>query len=259
MDPGDSNVQLYLTTNSGKMNKIFMGCMFLLLVGIAKAQTVDEVIDKHIAALGGLDKLKQIKSIYMEGVSVMQNGNEISSKTWKVDKQLLRREVNFGMGSAITVITDKEGWSSNPRNGNKFEALPQEAVQMQQTEMDCAGPLVDYKAKGHTAELLGKEDFEGTECYKVKLTLKTGRDITYFIDTKNYYILAMRTKGGMGMRRQGGAGGDTEVTIKYSDYKKTPDGFLFAHAMTVGGMGAATNYEVIEVNKPVDPKLYKPE
>jgi hypothetical protein len=131
---------------------------------------------------------------------------------------------------------------------------------MQQTELDCAGPLVDYKAKGHTAELIGKEDFEGTECYKVKLSLKTGRDITYFIDTKNYYILAFRAKGsGMGgMRRQGG-GGDTEVTITYSDYRKTPEGFVFPYAMAVSGMGAATNYEVIEVNKPVDPKLYKPE
>lgn len=242
------------------MNKIFMGFMFLLFAALTHAQTLDEVIDKHIAALGGMDKLRQMKSVYMEGVSVMQNGNEITSKMWKVDKQLLRREINFGMGSAVTVVTDKEGWSSNPRNGNKFEPLPQEAVQMQQAELDCAGPLVDYKAKGHTAELLGKEDFEGTECYKVKLTLKTGRDITYFLDTKTFYILAMRTKGGMGgMRRQGGAGGDTEVTVKYSDYKKTADGFLFAHAMTVGGMGAATNYELIEVNKPVDPKLYKPE
>lgn len=252
------NVPLYLTTNFKIMNKIFMGFMFLLFAGVAYSQSVDDVIAKHIDALGGMEKLKQMKSVYMEGVSVMQNGNEISSKLWKVDKQLMRREINFGMGSAVTVVTDKEGWSSNPRNGNKFEPLPQEAVQAQQAELDCAGPLVDYRSKGHTAELQGKEDFEGTECYKVKLTLKTGRDITYLIDTKNHYILAMRTKGGMGgMRRQGG--GDTEVTVKYSDYRKTPDGFLFAHAMTVGGMGAATNYEVIEVNKPVDPKLYKPE
>ncbi|HEX5667752.1 MAG TPA: hypothetical protein VFX73_03050 [Chitinophagaceae bacterium] len=242
------------------MNKISLGIIFLLFAGLAQSQTLDEVIDRHVTALGGMDKLRQMRSVYMEGVSVMQNGNEISSKMWKVDKQLLRREINFGMGSAITVVTDKEGWSSNPRNGNKFEALPQEAVQMQQTELDCAGPLVDYKAKGHTAELIGKEDFEGTECYKVKLSLKTGRDITYFIDTKNYYILAFRAKGGGmgGMRRQGG-GGDTEVTVTYSDYRKTAEGFVFPYAMAVAGMGAATNYEVIEVNKPVDPKLYKPE
>ncbi len=236
--------------------------MFLLLLNFScvaalNAQTVDEVIDKHVAALGGIDRLKQIKSIYMEGVSVMQNGNEISSKTWKVDNQLMRREINFGMGNAVTVVTNKEGWSSNPRNGNKFEAMPAEMVQMQQTELDCAGPLVDYKTKGSTAELIGQEEFEGSPCYHVKLTLKGGRTMSYFIDTKSHYVIGVKTKGGMGMRRQGG--GDSEVTLLYSDYKKTPDGFVFPYAMTIGGMGAATNYEVIEVNKPVDPKLYKPE
>lgn len=232
------------------------------MASVLHAQTADEVIDKYVAAVGGMDKLKQMKSVYMEGVSVMQNGNEITSKTWKVDNALMRREIDFGMGKATTVVTDKEGWMSNPRNGNKFEPMPAEAVQMQQADLDCAGPLVNYKAKGHTAELLGKEDLEGTECYKVKLTLKNGRDVTYFIDTKTNYINAVRMKGGGmggGMRRPGGGGGDNEVTMMYSDYRKTPDGYVFPYSMTIGGMGASTNFEVIEVNKPVDAKLYKPE
>jgi hypothetical protein len=243
------------------MKKLMLITVLFFSGGLVSAQSLEEVLEKHINAMGGLDKLKQLKSVYMEGVSVMQNGNEITSKTWKVDKELMRREINFGMGSVVTIVTDKEGWSSNPRNGNKFEPMTQEMVQMQQADMDCAGPLVDYKAKGHTVELLGKEEMEGTECYKLKLTLQNGRDFTYFIDTKENYIIAVRTKGGMGgMRRQGAApGGDNEVTIRYSDYRKTPDGFVFPYAMQIGGMGASTNYELIEVNKPVDKALYKPQ
>jgi hypothetical protein len=64
---------------------------------------------------------------------------------------------------------------------------------------------------------------------------------------------------GGGMRRPGGGGGDNEVTMMYSDYRKTADGYVFPYSMTIGGMGASTNFEVIEVNKPVDGKLYKPE
>jgi hypothetical protein len=243
------------------MKKFNFTLLFLLFTGFCFSQTVDEVIEKYVAAMGGLDKLRSINSIYMEGVSVMQNGNELTSKTWKVNNKLMRREVNFGMGSFTSVVTDKEGWNSNPRNGNKFEPLPKEAVDMQQTELDCAGPLADYKAKGHTAALLGKEDVEGIECYKVKLTLKNGRDVTYFIDTKTNYVNSMKTKGGGmgGMRRQGAAGGEQEITVNYSDYRKTPEGFVFPFATTIGGMGAATNFEKIEVNKPVEAKLYKPE
>jgi len=244
------------------MKRFLLSAIILFCASGVMSQTVDEVINKYVEAIGGKDKLNALQSIYMETVSVMQNGNEMTAKMWKVNGKLVRREINFGMGSMTSVVTDKEGWNSNPRNGNKFEPVTPEALQMQQGEMDCAGPLVDYKAKGHTAELLGKEDVEGTECYKVKLTLKSGRDLTYYIDTKNYYVIRMKTKGGGGMgggRGGGGGNPDQEFVIDYSDYRKTPEGYVFPFATTRVGMGAATNVEKIEVNKPVDPKLYKAE
>ncbi len=242
------------------MKGFFLTTLILICVTTAMSQTVDEVVDKYTEAIGGKEKLKNLQSVYMETVSVMQNGNEATSKIWKVDNKLVRREINFGMGSMTSVMTDKEGWNSNPRNGNKFEPMTADAVLAQQAEIDCEGPLVDYKAKGHTAELLGTEDVEGTPCYKVKLTLKSGRDLTYYIDTKNYYIIRMKTKGGGGMggQRPGGSA-DTELIIDYSDYRKLPEGYVFPYATTRVGMGASTNIEKIEVNKPVDPKLYKAE
>jgi hypothetical protein len=124
--------------------------LFVALTSLA--QTADEVINKHIEAMGGVDKLKSLRSLYMEGVAVMQNGNEIISKTYKVHDKLLRREIEFGMGSVTMIVTDKEGWTSNPRSGGTFEALPKESVEAQQVELDLAGPFVDYAAKGHKVE-----------------------------------------------------------------------------------------------------------
>ena len=239
------------------MKKILLPFFFISMGISAFAQTLDEVVAKHTEAMGGKEKLSSLKSVYMETVSVMQNGNEATAKLWKVNNELMRREFNFGMGTVTMVMTDKEGWSSNPRSGGKFEPLPPEAVQAQQSELDCAGPLVDYAAKGHKAELIGKEDINGTSCHVVKLTLKSGRDITYYLDAKTYYILRSKTKGGGGMRRGGNP--DAETVVEYSDYRKTDEGFVFPYATTIVGMGASTNVEKIEVNKPVDPKLYKPE
>jgi hypothetical protein len=102
----------------------------------------------------------------------------------------------------------------------------------------------------------------------VKLTLKTGRDITYYFDPGTYYILRTKTKGGGGMMRGGGGPGgtgggqrnpDQEVLTDYSDYRKTPEGYVFAFTTTVVGMGASMNMEKIEVNGKVDEKLFKPE
>lgn len=241
------------------MKRLPLSFLFLAVSLIATSQTVDEVVAKHVSALGGREKLAAMKSVYMEGVSVMQNGTEVSTKTWKVDGRLMRREIDFGMGNFSMVMTDKEGWASNPRSGGAFEAMPADAVARQQTELDIAGPLVDFAAKGHKAELAGTEDVNGSPCHLVKLTLNSGRDITYSIDQKTGHILRTRTKGGGGMRGGGGRNPDAEMVTEFSDYRKTDDGFVFPFTVTTVGMGASMNMERIEVNKPVDPKLYKPE
>lgn len=228
-----------------------------------QAQTVDDVINKYIDALGGKDKLKGIKSIYQEGVTVLPNGNELTIKTWKVQDKLMRREVQFGMGSQTTIVTDKEGWRSNPRNGGAFEPIPAERIKQMQSELDCVSPLVDYAAKGYTAELQGKEQIDAAEVYKIKLTPKAGDAITYYIDSKTWYVIreTRPNQGGMG----GGAGrpnagaAPAEAVVNYSNYQKTEDGYIFPFTVSIGGQGQGLTFEKIEVNKPVDAKLYKPE
>ena len=249
------------------MKKILVSVFLASIVFIAFAQTADDVIGKHVEAMGGAEKLKSIKSIYMEGVAVSPNGAEITTKTYKVQDKLFRQDIDFGMGSFSMIVTDKEGWFSNPRNGGAFEAFPAEAVSGQQHEMDCAGALLDYAAKGHKAELVGKETIDGAECYNIKLTLKSGKVINYFIENKNWYIIRTSTKGSGGMfggggGRQGGPPADAEVKTNYSDFKKTADGYVFPMTITRAGMGGrdmSSTIEKVEVNKPVDAKLFKPE
>ena len=243
------------------MKKLIIALTGLFYGLTTQAQTVDEVVSAHVEAIGGKEKLAALKSMYMESISVMQNGNEVTSKIWKVQDKLMRREIAFGMGQMTSIVTDKEGWNSNPRNGGAFEAVPADRLAGMKTEMDIAGPLVDYAAKGHKAELAGREDVNGTSCHAVKLTLSTGREITYLIDPKTYYIVRTKTKGGF-MRGGGGGGGarnpDAEMLTDYSDYRKTPEGYVFPYTITIQGMGAAQNVEKLEVNKEVDAKLYKP-
>jgi hypothetical protein len=70
---------------------------------------------------------------------------------------------------------------------------------------------------------------------------------------------------GGGENRPAGAGAppaDMVMKTEYADYKKTSDGFLFPMTITrpgMGGRGMSTTIEKVEVNKPVDEKLFKPE
>lgn len=211
--------------------------------------------------MGGLDKLKAIHSLYMEGVAVMGNGNEITTKIYKVQDKLYRRDVDFGMGSFTSIVTDKGGWFSNPRNGGAFEEMPAEMLKSQQPEMDCAGPLVDYAAKGNKVELMGMEKVNGKDCYKIKLTTAAGREFNYYIDNQDFYVVRMSFKGGgmMGGGRRQGANPDAETNVDYSDYKKDDAGYVFPYTVSMGGMMGKLNYEKIQVNPVIDEKLYKPD
>jgi hypothetical protein len=77
--------------------------------------------------------------------------------------------------------------------------------------------LIDYKQKGHVAEYVGMDDFEGTECYKVKLTEKSGKIITYYIDPSNYFIIHSVT-----LTKANGQ--ETESKTDFTNYQKLPEG-----------------------------------
>lgn len=234
--------------------------IILLAAGpLVKAQTADEVIAKYIDALGGKEKLLSIKTLYTEGTAVMQNGMEINSKSWRVKDKLYRQETSFGMGSVVIIATPTKGWVSNPRNGGAFTAMPDQQLKNMQTQLDPSGPLVDYAVKGSKVEILGKDTVGAKNCYKLKLTLASGAYITYFIDVETYHILRETRKRDA---FSGGRGGNPEgeFSIDFSDYQKTADGYVFPYTVVIGGFGARTNVEKIEVNKPVDEeKLSKPE
>ena len=227
----------------------------LVFAQFAQGQTVDDVLDKYMAAMGGKDKLIGMTSLFTQGVSVMSNGTEITNTTRKVQDKLFRNDIDFGMGTIVTIVTPEKGWRSNPRNGGAFEPMSADALQGSLYQMDCAGPLVNYAAKGHKAELIGKETIEGNECYKIKLTTKAGKEIMYWIDSKTYLVNQSSQKGGMG----GGRGADTDLIFTYKDYKAV-DGIQFAYSViSTGGFSGTMTFEKIELNKPVDEKLYKPE
>jgi hypothetical protein len=231
-------------------------CVSVLASQGVFGQTADDIIAKYMDALGGKDKLLSIHSVYQEGVAVMQNGTEVETKTWKVQGRLYRQEISFGMGNVVTILTPKQGWSSNPRDGGAFKAMTDEQVRNQQIQLDCAGPLVDYTAKGYKAELIGKDTVSGQECFQIRLVSASGQVMTFSIDDKNWYVLRAAFKN-MGMGGGGNGGGrrggpDGEFTIDFSDYQKTPDGYTFPYTLIIGGFNAKSSIEKIDVNKPVD-------
>ena len=195
-------------------NLIILGFFILSLVFVqfAQAQTVDEVINKHIAALGGKENLNKIQNVVMEG-SLNIQGTEIALTLTQVHNKLSRQDITAMGMQGFDMMTDKEGWTYMPFQGmQKPEPKTADEVKESQADLDIAGPLVDYATKGHKVELLGKEDVDGTECFKIKATLAGGKEVTFFIDPVSYLIIRTKEKRKFNGQEQ-------EMMTDVSDYK----------------------------------------
>ena len=218
-------------------------------VATVKAQTADEIVQKSIDATGGMDNWKKVNSMKMTG-SVNAGGQEIVVTVTTLNGKGTRQDITIGGMQNYSILTPTAGWQYFPVGGQtKAEAMTADEVKQGQDELDIQGALVDYKAKGNKIEYLGKDDVEGTDCYKVKLTYKNGKEETMYFDASNYYHIRS-------VEKVQADGKEQEVTMNYSNYKKLPEGIVFP--MTVGSPQGEVTFKSVEINTPVDESIFKP-
>lgn len=228
------------------MKKIKLLLFALVAITFASAQTVDEVISKHIEAIGGKEKLSQLKSLYVEN-SMEIMGNTVPQKEYLVEGKGYKNDVEFNGMNIISCFTDKSGWTINPMaGGSGAEAMPDGLYKSGKTQIYFSGGLLDYAAKGYKAELAGKEG----DAYKIKLT-DAGSETYYFIDSKSYLLTKSISKSEM-------MGQSVDVTVVYTDHKKTDFGVMLAYTKSIdmGMIQFVQKADKVEINKEIDPKVF---
>ncbi len=230
----------------------FFSLFMAVVIGssAAKAQTADEIIAKHIEAIGGADNWKKISSVIRTGSMSLQ-GITIEVTQTTLHQKGSRQDLSVMGMSNYVIVTPTEGWMFMPiQQQTEVQKMPEEQVKDAQEQLDVQGSFIDYKSKGHSFELAGSETVEGIDCFKLKMTAKSGILVTYFIDKKTYNLVqSVRTAEG------------NELVTTFSDFKKLPEGIVVAMSSVVPlGNGMTADYTVskIEINKPVDESLFKP-
>ncbi|HXB39844.1 MAG TPA: hypothetical protein VNZ49_04830 [Bacteroidia bacterium] len=237
------------------MNKIKVFFILLCASFFTQAQTVDEVIENYIKAIGGRDKIKAIQSAKTD-IKMKAQMFEFPTTAYIKKDGSMRTETEIQGLKIIQAYnsTDSVGWSVNPMQGdNKAHKMNDEQrKEMSQENDKLESPLIDYKKKGHTAELLGKEDLEGDEVFKIMLTKKNGNITYYYIDTQSFLIWKEESKIKFKDR-------EYQNETYFSNYT-TQDGITSARTIENYSDGKVTmqmNIEKMEYNGKFEDSLFK--
>lgn len=235
--------------------------------------TAEQVIEKNLAARGGLQEWRAVQTLSMSGkVDAGGNGTPTHSvqgvKTAGV--QLPKRpaeqvqlpfrlelkrgrksrlELDFSGKTAVQVYDGTNGWKLRPYlNRHEVEAFTADEMKAVALQSDLDGPLMDYAAKGTKVELDGTEKVEGNDTYRLKLTLKNGQTQHLWVDAKT--LLETKIEGTP--RRLDGK--YHPVEIYYRDYK-TVSGLMIPYVMETKVQGVKQPEKIEIENIAVNPRV----
>jgi outer membrane lipoprotein-sorting protein len=218
------------------------------VVSGAPPPTVDKIVADFVAARGGIEKIRSIRTLRQTGRVSPEPGREAPVLRELKRPNKIRFEFTVQGITAVYVSDGAQGWQVSPFEGDLSPTpLPEQSVIEAMEQADIEGPLVDWKAKGHQVELAGIEVLGGREAYKLKLALKSG-DVRYdYIDVKSHYLV--RTDSTRRIR-----GMDVQLQTTFAAHKKFA-GVLFPTTIEVVPVGRPKRLRVmvdtIEVNPPL--------
>ncbi len=227
----------------------WMGLAVASLVPVmASAQTVDEIVAKHLAARGGAGKIAAIESLRMTAKARAEGGREavVVREVKRPDR--IRLEFTAQGVTGVYACDGGRGWRVSPFDGDlEPEPMSPESTRSAIEWSDIGGPLVDWKAKGHRVELAGRESVEGREAWKLKVTLKNGGVRYLYLDARSF--LHVRTGA---TRNVAGRPMETETT--FGDYRETA-GVLFPHTIEIGIKSRPSRLRILVQTVEVNPVL----
>jgi outer membrane lipoprotein-sorting protein len=215
--------------------------------------TADQIVQKHVEAIGGTAKLNAIQTLVVTGKASILGQTEAPLTIQVKRPNLMRLEITFQGRKIVQAFDGVTAWTINPMLTSEPEQSSEADTRAAQESSDfIGGNLVDYKSKGNTVELVDKEDVDGVAVYKLKITKKSGSVEYDYLDAKSF--LPVKTEG---KRMQ--LGQEILYESKIANYKPV-EGVLMPFNLTQlvnGRLAMEITVEKMDANIPVDAAVFK--
>jgi hypothetical protein len=223
------------------------------VLGAQTRLTADDIIARYVKTVGGTEKIQSIKTLRRIGKFTGDDGFEAVVIEESTRPNKVREEFSLQGMTGINAYDGSSGWKIDPFGGKKDpESLSEEELRSIVEDSDFDEPLINYREKGNKVELVGMDQIEGTDVYKLKVTLKSGDTRYYYMDTDSYVPIKYETK-----RIIRGTPQESETTL--GDYKQV-GGWFLPFSMETRQKGSSGSQKItfdkIEFNVPIDSARY---
>lgn len=242
------------------MSRRFRAALFLLTLSAASgaaAQSVDELVAKNLAARGGVGKLEALKALRLNGKVRFPGDFELSYQETRA-RGPSADQVRVDMAvQGLTIMQAYDGsigWRVNPFQGRRdAERMSADEARSLADSAAIAGPLLEARKAGSKVSYLGREDFDGTNAYKLKVVQPDGDEFVYLLDPDTMLEIKMTET-----RRLRGSPVITEYEL--GDYEQV-GGVYFPMSIESWGQGNPNQRSRIiiasaEANPQVTPALF---
>jgi len=209
--------------------------------------SLDAIVAKHLAALGGADVLRATKTLSYT-VSGEKAGKKFTKTVHYARPGKMRVDYETEEGKGAKGFDGKVAWAKKP--GEVAMAMSADDTASMKLHADFDEPLLDYGKRGIGVKLISTSEVAGTPAYELELTLPKGDTERLFLDAATFLPLQKTWT----MKKDGKA---TQVATRFGDYKKV-QGRAINHSTEFRGDGVTAKSVVTQVvfDKPFDASIF---
>jgi outer membrane lipoprotein-sorting protein len=164
-------------------------CVLVIIFGTQslKAQTLQEILSKHMQALGGEKVIREERNSVSDIDVVVPGGLSGKVKDYFKYPDKLRTEMDLKVMKELTIYDGKKGWVQDA-NGQVRELA---GMELEETRSEIYFSLYGYlfpeRSKGEV-EYMGREEAGGINYYVLQATPEGAEPVKMFINPQTYLI-----------------------------------------------------------------------
>jgi hypothetical protein len=214
----------------------------------AHAQTADEIVARHVAARGGIDRIRSVQSLRVRGSATTGSEASVIVSREIARAGRIRLEFTYQGVTSVYASDGQRGWRVSPATGSMDpQPMTPEETQTALEQADLDGPFVDPMAKGLTIEPLGRAAVGGRDAFKFKVTSRSGAVRYHYVDAQSY--LLVRTDATRIVR-----GRPVDVETTFADYR-TVGGLAYPHLIESAARNRPVRLRIVVDTVEVDPAI----